>query len=85
MGMPEAPRQVNSTLRFSSRCASSSGVAAPRSISRYEWSRVRASSLPSRTQYRRESPQCSQVACPPCTTAATTVVRGESAIFLSLA
>ena len=46
---------------------------------------MRTTSLPLRTRYRRESPQCAQVAVPFCTTAATTVVRGVSSMPFSMA
>ena len=40
--------------------------------------RACGSAAPSRTMYRRGSPQCTHEAAPPCNTAATSVVRGVS-------
>ncbi len=74
-----APRQLYSLLR-SGWPARSAGLALPLSIrySRCEWSRVRARILPPRSQYRRESPQCTHSAQLCCTRQATMVVRGVS-------
>ena len=81
MGLVGEPRQVNNTLRL---MRSSPGGGVLRS-SMYEWSRVRVSRSPSRTMYRRESPQWIQVAVPACNTAATRVVRGVSIMPFSVA
>ncbi len=79
-GVVGEPRQVSSRLRLT-------GMSEPCGLGRSacEWSRVRASRRPSRTTYRRESPQCIQVAVVPWSTAATTVVRGVSSMALWLA
>ena len=81
MGLVGEPRQVNSTLRLMPSIAMPDLACA----SRYEWSWVRASNAPSRTTYRRESPQCTQCSSPSCTSAATSVVRGVSSMALLLA
>ena len=81
MGRTVEPRQVNSTLRL----MPSSEAPALACASLYEWSRVRVSSAPSRTTYRRESPQCTQCSSPDCTSPATSVVRGVSSKPRSLA
>ncbi|MNS65969.1 hypothetical protein D3C72_991620 [compost metagenome] len=80
-GVVGEPRQVSSRLRLTGASVAPWGLGR----SACEWSRVRVSRRPSRTTYRRESPQCSQVAVAFCSTAATTVVRGVSSIALWLA
>ncbi len=83
-GLPGLPRQVKSTLRLT-RSDIGTTRASVSCSSVYEWSRVRVTSLLPRTRYRRESPQCAQYAVLPCSTQATTVVRGVSISPFSVA